>query len=117
MSELYCFVTSPTCLILLHHTTAAATGKLTWTELFHWIVEESKCLRKRGADVVVLMGQARIDTNTLIYKHAKDYVNVVLGAHDMHTIEPITCRGRWYGELSGMCMYSTDSSSETSVFC
>lgn len=53
------------------------------------------------------MGHARIDTNTLIYKHAKDYVNVVLGVHDMHTTEPVHCRGWWYGELTGM--YSSSS--------
>jgi hypothetical protein len=48
------------------------------------------------------MGHAQFDTNTLIYKHAKDYVNIVLGVHGMHTTEPVTCRGRWYGELTGM---------------
>lgn len=56
--------------------------------------------------MVVLMGHAQIDTNALIYKHAKDYVNVVLGVHGIHTTEPVTCRGLWYGELTGM--YSTD---------
>ena len=104
--ELYWFITPLTCLTLLHHATTAVTGQLTWTELCHWIVEESKCLRKRGADVVVLLGHAQIDTNTLIYKRTKDYVNVVLGVHGIHTTEPVTCRGLWYGELTGM--YSTD---------